>query len=243
MVTLVGISTGVIGTGLGGVLGLLMNKKSNKFLSFILEFSAGLMIAVVCFDLLPEAFLLSDLKWGIIGIIIGVGSIIFADNYIRSLKYIRNIKGPNAKLIKTGILMCAGVAMHNLPEGLAIGSGFDASLTLGINLALVIGLHNIPEGLALAVPMRVGGMSRLKIVIYAIASGIPVGIGAFFGALLGKISSEAISICLGFAGGAMLYIVCADLIPESKSIYKGRMSTIGNISGIIVGIIISLGTH
>ncbi len=243
IVTLIGLATGVIGTGLGGALALLTNKKSNKFLSFILEFSAGLMIAVVCFDLLPEAFLLSGLGWGIFGIILGVGATIFADNYIRSLKYIKKIKGTGANLIKTGILMCAGIALHNLPEGIAIGSGFDASFTLGINLALVIGIHDIPEGLALAVPMRAGGLSKFKIISYSAIAGMPMGVGAFIGALLGEISSGVISVCLGFAGGAMLYIVCGDLIPESKNIYKGRMSTIGNISGIIVGIIISLGTH
>ena len=67
--------------------------------------------------------------------------------------------------------------------------------------------------------------------------GITTGIGAFFGAILGGISQSLISLCLAFAAGAMLYIVSGELIPESKKLYKGRLASIGNIAGFILGII------
>ena len=110
-------------------------------------------------------------------------------------------------LLKTGIIVSIGLAIHNFPEGLAIGSGFDASIKLGLKLALAICLHDIPEGISMAVPMKNGGMKRTKVIFYVILSGITTGIGAFFGALVGSISEEVISICLSFAAGAMLYIV------------------------------------
>ena len=93
----------------------------------------------------------------------------------------------------------------------------------------------------MSLPLKAGGMANKKVLFYTLLSGIPMGFGALFGAMLGEISKQFITVCLGFAGGAMLYIVCGDMIPESQNLYRGRMSTIGNILGIILGIMISIG--
>lgn len=148
----------------------------------------------------------------------------------------KNTKSTNS-LLKTGIIVSIGLALHNFPEGLAIGSGFGASLKLGYSLALAILLHDIPEGVSMAVPMKNGGMKIRKVIFYVILSGITTGIGAFFGALVGTISQEIIAICLSFAAGAMLYIVSGELIPESNKLYKGRIASIGNILGFMLGIL------
>lgn len=89
----------------------------------------------------------------------------------------------------------------------------------------------------MAVPMKNGGMKISKVIFYVILSGITTGIGAFFGALVGTISSNVIAICLAFAAGAMLYIASGELLPESNKLYKGRISSIGNILGFILGIL------
>ena len=146
----------------------------------------------------------------------------------------REFKANN--LLKTGIIVSIGLAIHNFPEGLAIGSGFEASMKLGLSLALAICLHDIPEGISMAVPMKNGGMKISKVIFYVILSGITTGIGAFFGAIVGSISQEVISICLSFAAGAMLYIVSGELIPESNQLYHGKMTAIGNMIGFIIGI-------
>ena len=139
-------------------------------------------------------------------------------------------------MLKTGIAVSVGLAIHNFPEGLAIGSGFKASITLGLSLALAICLHDIPEGISMAVPMKNGGMRASKVILFVILSGITTGIGAFFGAIIGAISKEIISICLSFAAGAMLYIVSGELIPESNKLYNGKLSSVGNVIGFIIGI-------
>ncbi len=92
----------------------------------------------------------------------------------------------------------------------------------------------------MAVPMRNGGMSKLKVIFYVILSGVTTGLGAFFGSLVGGISNQIIAVCLSFAAGAMLYIVSGELIPESNKVYKGRMNAIGYIMGFILGIFSSL---
>ena len=87
----------------------------------------------------------------------------------------------------------------------------------------------------MGVPMKNGGMKVSKIIFYVIMSGITTGIGAFFGALVGTIGKEVIAMCLAFAGGAMLYIVSGELIPESNNLYRGKLPVIGNVIGFIIG--------
>lgn len=89
----------------------------------------------------------------------------------------------------------------------------------------------------MAVPMKSGGMKKTKIILYVVLSGITTGIGSFFGVIIGLISESVIAICLSFAAGAMLYIVSGELIPESYRLYKGRMTSIGNILGFLIGVL------
>lgn len=233
--TLAGLFFGTFGTTIGGIIGVTFKNTSNKFLSFVLQFAAGLMTAIICFDLIPEAIELSGLSNALFGILIGVVVMIFCDNIVKSRS--RGRSRSRNSLLQTGIIVGIGLSLHNFPEGLAIGSGFGASIKLGYSLAIAILLHDIPEGISMAVPMRNGGMSKIKVIIYTILSGVTTGIGAFFGALVGKISPNTISICLAFAAGAMLYIVSGELVPESNKLYKGRLGFIGNIVGFVLGII------
>lgn len=206
--TILGLFFGTFGTTLGGIIGVVIKKHSNKFLSFILAFASGLMMSVICFDLLPEALGISNIVNVIIGTIIGIVSMIFCDILVEKKFSVNSkTKGMENNLLKTGIIVSIGLAIHNFPEGLAIGSGFEASLKLGLSLAIAICLHDIPEGISMAIPMKNGGMKISKVIFYVILSGITTGIGAFFGAIIGSISQVVISICLSFAAGAMLYIV------------------------------------
>ncbi len=232
--TLIGLFFGTFGTTIGGIIGVKFKNPSKKFLSFILSFASGLMIAIVCFDLLPEAFKLTTLPTVFLGIILGIATMIFCDVIIDK-KF--QAKLQKNTLLKTGIVVSIGLALHNFPEGLAIGSGFEASLTLGLSLAIAICLHDVPEGISMAVPMKNGGMKPAKVIFYVILSGITTGIGAFFGALIGGISQSVIAMCLSFAGGAMIYIVSGELIPESNELYHGRITAIGNILGLLIGIL------
>ncbi len=232
-ITGLGMFFGMVGTTLGGVVGANLKFKTNKIVSFVLEFAAGLMTAIICFDLIPEALVLENLGIVIIGILLGIIGMILCDGIVnKTMK-----KNNSNNILKTGIIIGIGLAVHNFPEGLAIGSGFEVSEKLGISLAIAIAIHDFPEGISIALPMKQGGMAKGKAILLTALSGITTGIGAFFGALIGNISTFWISISLAFAGGTMLYIVSCELIPESNRIYKGRFSSFGNIIGIIIGIL------
>ena len=197
-------------------------------------------MAIICFDLIPEAMDISGIINVILGILFGIIVMIFCDILVQkkfSGKNINSIGNTKNTLLTTGIIVSIGLAIHNFPEGLAIGSGFGASIKLGLSLAIAICLHDIPEGISMAVPMKNGGMKKTKVIFYVILSGITTGIGAFFGAIIGNISQKIIAVCLSFAAGAMLYIVSGELIPESNKLYHGRMTAIGNIIGFLLGIL------
>ena len=239
-ITLIGLLFGTFGTTLGGIIGVIINKNSNRFLSTILSFASGLMISIVCFDLIPEAMQISNIANVIIGIIFGRFTMIICDILVNK-KINRKINNKNSSninsLLKTGIIVSIGLAIHNFPEGLAIGSGFDASIVLGYSLAIAICLHDIPEGISMAIPLKNGGVNKLKVIGYVILSGITTGVGAFVGGIVGEISQNIIALCLSFSAGAMLYIVSGELIPESNKLYSGKWSTIANVLGVVIGLV------
>ena len=133
-IILISLFFGTIGTAIGGIIGISANIKTNKILSFILEFAAGLMMAVICFELIPEAINMTNTINIILGIMFGVIIIIFFDNKIKNRYNNKN----NNSLLKTGCIIGIGLAIHNFPEGLAIGAGFSSSENLGISLAIAI---------------------------------------------------------------------------------------------------------
>lgn len=271
---LLGLFFGTFGTTIGGIIGAYIKGNSKKYISFILELASGLMISIVCFDLVPEALNTSNMIYTLTGIILGVIIMFLFEEIIENrlnnkkknneVNTWKDNKAKNKKinmandkvkknnniiknksnnvlnnnyLLKTGIVVGIGLALHNFPEGLAIGSGFGASIKLGYELAIAILLHDIPEGLSMAVPLKNGGMNKTKVVFLTMFSGFTTGIGALFGALISNISEVFIGLSLSFAAGAMLYIVSGELLPESKKMYSGRFSIVGNLLGFILGMI------
>ena len=241
MSALVGAGAGIIGTGIGGTLAFFLKNPTRRLLSILMSFSSGLMLAVVCFDLLPTAFEIGGLSSGITGIVIGVVLIMICEDLVGSLTHKR--EGKDRAYIKTGVLFGIGIALHNFPEGLAIGSGMMAGSSYGISLSILIALQDIPEGIAMATPLIAARVSSKKVLLYTLLAGMPTGVGALIGHIIGGISPVLISMCLGFAGGAMVYITCGELIPESHNIYTGKVSGLGAVIGIIVGIILTYIIH
>jgi len=237
-IALLGLVSGLTGTGLGGLSAFFVTKTSNRILSTILEFSAGLMTAVVCFELLPEAFNLGGTFYTFAGVISGIIIVIVIESALKHSRRLSN--STSSGLLKAGVLMSIAIALHNFPEGFAVGSGFEASMKLGFTITIAIVIHDIPEGIAMAVPMRAGGYSKTKAFLFTLLSGVPMCFGALLGAMLGEISNLLTASCLGFAGGAMLYIIYGELVPESKKLYFGRLSSLGNVLGLLCGIIVSL---
>ena len=119
-ISLYGLIFGMLGTTFGGIIGTYLNINSKKFLSFILEFAAGLMTAITCFNLIPESIKLTNISLTVPGILLGIFMMIFTSKSVDNSKIIKS-KNTKNNLFKSGIIIALGIAIHNLPEGLAIG--------------------------------------------------------------------------------------------------------------------------
>lgn len=224
-----GTMAGVLGTGAGGILLALGRRPKGAELSFHLALSGGVMLAVVFQDLLPEALVLKGPGATFVGLFLGLITLMV-------LRPLSSRGGTD--LIQTGLFLGLGIAAHNFPEGLAIGAGYLASQQLGLGLALALCLHNIPEGMAMAAPLLAGGAGKNSTVLLTLAAGLPMGLGALAGGLFGQLSPTALAGTLGFASGAMLFLVFHELLPEANRLDYPLITTLGAMAGICLGLLL-----
>ena len=145
-------------------------------------------------------------------------------------------------LFVAGIVMACAIALHNIPEGMTIGAsyavGSGAMNSAALVLAILIGLHNIPEGMAVSVPLITGGMNKPKAVLITALSGVPTVLGALIGFALGEIGPLGLTLSLGFASGAMLYVVFGEILPQAILMYHSKLPAFSTIVGMLVGLLI-----
>lgn len=242
------LAAGVGGTGLGGLLGILFNKKSAKTVSGLLSFAAGVMLAVVCLDLVPSAMEKSRIFLVLSGTALGF-LLVFLLNDLTFRFHIIEKGGANIskkRLFIGGIVTAVAIALHNFPEGMVIGASFvrygtDYRFTLSETaVAAVIGLHNIPEGMAMAVPLASGGMRKSAAAAITAFAGAPTVLGAAAGFFLGSLSPLWPSLSLSLASGAMLYVVFGELLPEAYSLESTPLPVFCALAGILTGIFMVL---
>lgn len=231
-IVILGTMSGLIGTGLGGLLLALGGRPSPVELSFLLSLAGGVMLAVTFQDLIPQAVQLGGLGTALLGLTLGAAALAILRRYLPEGR---------SGLARTGLLIGAGIALHNLPEGLAVGAGSLASPQLGFNLALALCFHDIPEGMAMAAPLLAAGLARVKVVFWTILAGLPMGAGALVGALLGTLSPVTLAASLGFAAGAMLYLVFQELLPQADALRYPSAATLGSLVGVVLGLILLTG--
>jgi ZIP family zinc transporter len=227
-ITFLGTMAGLLGTGGGGILLGLGRRPRGAELSFHLGLSGGVMLAVVFQDLLPEALALGGVATSFSGLVLGMAALMLLKPFFS--------RGSRGGLIQTGLFLGLGIAAHNFPEGLAIGAGYLASEQLGLGLALALCLHNIPEGMAMAAPLLAGGAGKTTAVLLTLAAGLPMGVGALAGGLFGTLSPVALAGTLGFAAGAMLFLVFHELLPEANRLDYPFAATCGAVLGIMIGL-------
>ena len=262
---------GVCGTGLGGLIGAMLQKDSKRTVSLLLSFAGGVMLSVVCFDLVTEAIETVGGIWTVVGAIaFGVAGT-YLLNYLIDRKtnpevphidenhpktaddldelihfdhYEQHHANQDSKLglFVAGLVMASAIALHNVPEGMTIGASYASNDGVmgraALMLAIIIGLHNIPEGMAVSVPLISGGMSKWKAVLITACTGIPTVLGALLGYALGEIGPLGLTMSLGFASGAMLYVVFGEILPQSILMYHSKLPAFSAIGGILAGLLI-----
>ncbi len=236
-----GLAAGIAGTAGGGLIAVFTHRKLKLPISSLLGFAAGIMLAVVFKELIPHAIEDGGLTLASLGIMLGVLVMMALDNFLPHKEISDENLSCQSSLIRVGVLLGVGIALHNFPEGIAIGTSFAREPVLGITIALILTLHNIPEGMAMAIPLSAAEISPLKVLWYTTLAGVPMGLGSLIGGWVGKTSPVMLSIGLGFAAGAMLYITCHELIPGAQKRTNGHAATAGLAVGVILAILILAG--
>ena len=245
---------GIAGTGIGGILGALLQKDSNRTASLLLSFAAGIMLGVVCFDLIPEAV---ETDAGVMMVIAAVATgvaVIYLLNYLIDRNTNLEVAHIDANHPKTaddldelihsdhfgvhraqkenrlalfvaGIVMASAIALHNVPEGMTIGASYASNGGAMGSAAIVL-------------PLISGGMNKFKAILLTAATGIPTVLGALLGFWLGEIGPMGLAFSLGFASGAMLYVVFGEILPQSILMYHSKLPAFSAIAGVLVGLFI-----
>ena len=230
-----------LGTTLGAACVFFMKQGMHPMVQRILTgFAAGVMVAASIWSLIiPAMDQAADMgKWAflpaVVGFWAGILLLIVLDRLIPHMHMNRQCEGPHCSLQKSTMLVFA-VALHNLPEGMAVGVVFagwmsgNAEMTLAGAMILAIGIaiQNFPEGAIISMPLRAEGAGKGKAFLYGVLSGIIEPIGAIITILAAEFFTPILPYCLSLAAGAMFYVVVEELIPEMS---EGEHSNIGTIA-------------
>ena len=195
----------------GSFLGVILGKRCERHLGVILAFAAGVMLlAAITGLILPsiEGVDVFGVLLSLIGIFVG-GAVLWLTDRLSPLISSES----NAR---SALLFALAVAIHNLPEGIAAGIGYGApDISAAVRVSFGIALHNIPEGMIVTVPLVSMGVKHRRAFLLAASGGIAEVIGSFIGYFASRVAVILLPFTLAFAGGTMLYAICAELIPES----------------------------
>jgi len=224
-------------TGAGALPLIFITDISHKWKDSLIGFASGVMVSVSFLALLVEALQVGGVFQIIGGLVAGFLIIGLIEGFVPHFE-IGEMGKDNMKIRRRMILIASAIALHNIPEGFAVGVSFGSDVPgLGLLIVIAIALHNAPEGLVVAAPLKELGYSNWKIFLITAATGITMPLGTGIGFLLVSWADAVLAFGLSFAAGAMLYVVSHELLPESHSHGYKKQATLGFLVGIIVTIV------
>lgn len=244
---LLGGSAAALATALGTLPVLLSQRLSDRVQDTLFGFGAGVMLAASAFSLVipglaaaRDAGIFGGGKWAagaVLGmaILLGAMAVFALDRLLPHEHFIKGREGITARKLRRTWLFVTAIALHNLPEGLAIGVGYAGNDGMRANaLAMGIAIQDVPEGLVVAAALLAAGYGRAFAVGLGIASGLVEPIGAVLGAAIASHSAPMLPWGLGFAAGAMLFVISHEIIPESHRKGHEAFATAGLMTGFVL---------
>lgn len=223
------LTTGVLSalaTGLGAIPVVAMGEKSQRFKGFSSALAAGMMLAASVFSLAQKGLQVGAYKT-ILGILFGA---LFV--YGLQVRAQQVSTGQPQRSQSWWILLV--MFIHSFPEGVAIGVGFaTGDFGFGMVMALAISIHNIPEGVAISLPLRAEGAGFWRCFWASVFSSLPQPVACLPALFFAAQFSAILPLGLGFAGGAMIYVACAELIPDAVEQQGRPLTGLGVCLGLI----------
>ena len=224
-----------LATGIGGLIVFVLKEITAEMMAFLLSMAAGVMLLISIFDLWFERGLEFGFMSISISFLVGVVIVYIASYYTTKDENLLELS-KERRLYKSGMLTAIALAIHNFPEGLAMGVAVLESAQYGVVLMAAIALHNIPEGIAVAAPIKAGNGGRLKATLIAMATGLTEPLGAMFALLvLGSFLTPFMVGCsLAFVGGIMTVVAYKELIPQALEQNRPQHMVVGALFGAAV---------
>ncbi len=239
-----GGSMAALATALGTLPVVFSQRISQKAQDTMFGFGAGVMLAACSFSLIIPGIAASRGAgagpWGaggIMGLAILLGglALLAMERLVPHEHFIKGVEGQAARALRRTWLFVFAIALHNLPEGLAIGVAFAGTDAVRASaLATGIGIQDVPEGLVVAVALLAAGYRRRVAVGLGMASGLVEPVGAVLGAAVVSYSASLLPWGLGFAAGAMLFVISHEIIPESHRKGHEAFATGGLMLGFVL---------
>lgn len=221
---------------IGALVVLVWRDPSERFLTGALGFAAGVMLTASFTSLILPGIEQAGIWPVLIGMALGAVGMDLGNRLIPHLHLEKGHEGIETKRIQAVWLFILAITIHNLPEGLAVGVGFGSgNVANALTLMLAIGIQNIPEGLAVAVSALNAGMGSY---FYASLVGLRAGLVeiplALIGAWAVQLAQPILPYAMGFAAGAMLYVISDEIVPETHASGFERIATLGTMVGTMV---------
>jgi len=228
-----------LATTIGSIAGLAVKRESPKFMCSVLGFTAGVMIGISFFELLPSSFNEIGFLKSSIAFVAGFALIFIIDSLIPHEYMGQSEKitdKTNKKLLRAGLFIALGIGIHNLPEGMATFYSYMSDEKIGVAIAVAVAIHNIPEGIAVSTPIYKATGSRPKAFLYSFLSGVAEPVGAVLTALffLPFLNAVILGYILAGVAGIMTFISVDELVPVSSSYGYRHLPILSFLIGIIV---------
>ena len=230
-----------LATGVGALPAIFFKEISNDIFNGLLGAAAGVMLAATAFSLLLPGIEFGNEIWpdkGLwivaIGMLVGAMFLHLADKKLPHLHFGSELTSQVDSLQKISLFIVA-ITIHNFPEGMSVGVSFGTGdMHNGLVLAIAVALQNIPEGLAVALPLVALGYNKWKSVGIATLTGLVEPIGGLLGITMVSVFSSVLPFAMGFAAGAMLFVITEEIIPETHSNGRSRYATFALMFGFIL---------
>lgn len=234
-----------------GAIPIFLMRVSRGIEDTLMGFGAGVMLAATAFELVLPAVGIAERDYGgpgaavlilSAGILLGGSMILLLHRVVPHEHFVVGCQScSNPEKFQRVWLFIFAIALHNLPEGLAVGVGFGGEeVSDGMALAIGIGLQNLPEGLVVAIALVALGYSKWTAFGVTLLTGLVQPIGGLIGALAVSLAEFLLPWGLAFAAGAMLFVISHEIIPESHRKGHEGKATLGVLVGFIVMLAIDL---
>ncbi len=236
-VGLFSFATSMAGLLVAYIVCVVYSKKSVRQRGFFLGLTGGVLISIICFELLPEAIVYTGIAIPMTTMTIALVVCAYLEHTVVNIKGITETNPLD--LVKISTFAGVVIGLNNFPEGLALGTVLLHTEMREAHMIYALFLHSVIEGMLVFSSTPEKPQNKIVNIQFIVVTSFIIGVSAILGAFLTNITHIVMPLSVGFVSGIMLYTALGETIPKSRAVWNGRFSTLGACVGVVVGIIVN----